>query len=793
MNNSNFMALVRHTFIFAIRSFKRYKVNFFINLLGLSAGLAGTLLIYLWVNDESQKDKFHEHEASLYQVMGNRQQGDAINTWQGTSAQLADALEAEIPEVHMASGGTDPGWETRFELSNDEKRIKALGMFVEEDYFKMFSYPLIAGSLEASLSQMSNILVSESLAVKFFDTPEEAVGKVLNWADLSLKTPVKISGVFKDVPSQSTDQFEFVLSFALYRYAFGEGWQVPNAVTYVKLHEDADVDLVNSKLKDFLEQKVEGEAPELFLAPYADQYLFGKYENGVQAGGRITYLRLFSAIALFILIISCINFMNLATARATRRLKEVGVKKAIGAHKSTLIWQHLGESLLMSFLSILVAILLVSLFLPQFNLITDKAIRLVPTQELITMALLIFFGTGLLAGSYPAFYISSFNPVQVLKGTVRHSTGETWIRKGLVVFQFTLSILLTIGVMVVYLQVQYIQNKDLGIDKEHIVQLPREGKLTEGMDAFLDGVRQLPGVSGASAVTNGLLSAPGVVGFSWDGQSEDSPVFKRYIAYYDFAKTLGLEMTAGQEFIKEANPNEHQIILNEEAVKVMGLEEPVGQKASLWGNDARIVGVVKDFHAQSLHESIGPVFLHLDSGFLTNVVIRAQQGAVLETLERIEDFYEEFNPGYAFEPQFLDQEFNAQYATETRVAALSRYFAFFAILISLLGLFGLAAFTAERKMKEVGIRKILGSGITDIVYLFSKDFTRVILLAIVLAVPAGYLISDSWLNNFAYAISIEWWFFAGAAALALFTAWAVIGLQMVKVVRANPLRFLRED
>ena len=252
-------------------------------------------------------------------------------------------------------------------------------------------------------------------------------------------------------------------------------------------------------------------------------------------------------------------------------------------------------------------------------------------------------------------------------------------------------------------------------------------------------------------------------------------------------------MTAGQEFIKEANPNEHQIILNEEAVKVMGLEEPVGQKASLWGNDARIVGVVKDFHAQSLHESIGPVLLHLDSGFLTNVVIRAQQGTVLETLERIEDFYEEFNPGYAFEPQFLDQEFNAQYATETRVAALSRYFAFFAILISLLGLFGLAAFTAERKMKEVGIRKILGSGITDIVYLFSKDFTRVILLAIVLAVPAGYLISDSWLNNFAYAISIEWWFFAGAAALALFTAWAVIGLQMVKVVRANPLRFLRED
>lgn len=478
--------------------------------------------------------------------------------------------------------------------------------------------------------------------------------------------------------------------------------------------------------------------------------MHGKFENGKEAGGRITYVRLFGIIALFVLSIACINFMNLSTARAAGRLKEIGVKKTLGANRKQLIIQHLGESVAMTIISLIVAYLLVLLLLPQFNAITDKSLSLQLSPNLLIATAGITLFTGLLAGSYPALYLSGFKLVSILKGKLTTSTGELWTRKGLVVFQFVISIVLLVSVWVVYKQIEYVQNKNLGYERQQVVKIPIEGEVANRLELFIDRLKAVPGVVNASATTHSIVkSGASTTGVTWQGKDPDSNIlFEQARAYYGLIETLGIEMKEGRSFSNEYGAEEDKIIFNEAAIKVMGLEDPIGKTVTMWGKEKQIIGVVKDFHFSSLHEEVSPMLFHFDISFMLSIFAKIQANSTEETLAGIQALYKDFNPGFTLNYEFLDVNYQAQYQAEQKVSLLSRYFAGIAIIISCLGLFGLAAFTAERRQKEIGIRKILGAGGLQIMKLLSADFTKMVFIAIIIALPISFWATQKLASRF---------------------------------------------
>lgn len=794
----NFYDMLKHNLLISLRSFARHKSAFFINLIGLTSGLACALFIYLWVNDEKSVDKFHSLDNQLYQVMLNHEESGILRTEEWTQILLAETLELDVPEVKVGLPGTPKEWFGKMALIYGDKTVKAEGKFVGKEFFNVFSYPLIHGSRDEVLAKKEGIAISESLAVNLFGSSEAALGETIEWSLLNFSQNYFIAGIFADVPDNSTDQFDFVMSFDVFKGMVGDGahWGNYNAVAWVVLEENTDITALNAKLGSFVKEKAKGSNVNVFLRPYSDKYLYGKYDNGVQAGGRIEYVKLFSAIAVFILLIASINFMNLSTAKATRRTKEIGVKKAIGARRGHLIFQYLQESLLLTTFSALLAIGLVWLLLPQFNVLTDKQIILSFDQNLISSLIAIVLITGLVAGSYPALYLSGFKPVEILKGQIRSSVGELWARKGLVVFQFALSVILIVGVVVVYKQIEYVQNTNLGYEKDNVLMFKNEGKVNANMRSFMTQVENIPGILSVGATSHPIVKQGGfTTGVTWPGQEPGVEVrFGNMTTGGKFIETLGIELIAGRDFdpAKETDYI-NKIIFNETAIKVMNLEDPVGKTVKLWNNDVQIIGVVKDFHAQSLHEEISPLFLRMDSEFLTDMVVRIAAGQERQALDKLTSFYTTYNEGFTFDYRFLDQDYASQYVSEQRVSVLSRFFAGAAIIISCLGLFGLAAFTAERKSKEIGIRKALGATTSSIVQLLSGEFNRMVGLSILLAMPVSYYLISGWLDGFAYKIDLSIWYFVGAGLAALFIAWLTVGLQTLKAARINPSRSLRSE
>lgn len=790
--------MLKHTFLLIYRNFQRFRSTFFINLIGLSSGLACALFIFLWVNDELSVDRFHEENARLYRIMENQEHANEITTIDHTSGLLAESLAEEMPEVEYAAAVAPAEWFGDFTLSVGEKNIKAPGQFVGKDFFNIFSYSLLQGEASKVLAEKNSIVISKDLARSLFGTADNAVGKTLDWHILQFTQPVIVSGVFADVPVNSTAQFDFALSFEAFKEVHPGvvKWTNMGPHAFLVLREDSDVDQFNDKIEHYISTKVEGEGfRTLFARPYSENYLYGTYENGVQVGGRIEYVRLFSIIAIFILIIACINFMNLSTAKASRRVKEVGIKKAIGAGRSTLIAHYLGESLLMSFLSLLAAIVIVALLLPQFNTVTGKQLSLEFTTPLIVSFLGIILFTGLVAGSYPALYLSSFNPAKVLKGKLETSVGEVWARKGLVVFQFALSVILIVSVWVVYQQITFAQNRNLGFDKSNVISLPIEGEVASNPETFLSEVKRIPGVVNASVMQQNMIgNGSFTTGLNWEGKNPNDIVkFQNFSVGYDMIETLKLRMASGRNFSRKFGSDSSAIIFNETAIELMGLTDPIGATVNLWGEDRQIIGVVEDFHFESLHQAVKPVFIKLNTNFMMTVIARLEAGKEREALAQLQDFYKDFNPGYSFDYQFVDAEYQALYVAEQRVSTLSKYFAGLAILISCLGLFGLAAFTAERRLKEIGIRKILGSSDFGIIRLLSKDFTKMVLISIVIALPVSYFIARQWLEGFAFSIDLQWWYFAGAGLIVLLIAWFTVGLQTVKAATISPADCLRDE
>jgi putative ABC transport system permease protein len=794
--------MFRHNTLITYRNFLRYKSSFLINLLGLSTGLACTLLIYLWVADELSMDRFHEKDDQLYQVLRNVERPDGIRTGEFMPARLGESLLDEMPEVEYAVSVN------RFEdwfsgegiMDYEDKQVKAKGIFASKDYFNVFSFDLVQGNKDLVLADKNGVVISESLAKKVFNTTDNIIGKTFGWNHrMHFEGPLYISGVFQDLPANSTFQFDIVFNFKklLEGDRYADQWNAGYAETYLILKKGTSIEEFNKKISGYLFSKDPANKATLFVSRYSDKYLLGHFENGVQSGGRIEYVWLFSIIAMFILAIACINFMNLSTAQASRKMKEIGIKKTMGVNRNTLIFQFLGESILMAFLSLAVAILLVVVLLPQFNELTNKHLHFTPGfKPVLTITSIVLF-TGIVSGCYPAFYLSGFDPVSVLKGKLIASFGEIWIRKGLVITQFTLSVVFIVAFLIVNKQIEFTQTRNLGYERDNVLVFERQGRINwDNHEAFMTSLNSIPGVVNSSYMFGSILKRDLALhsGFSWEGQSPGvkEMQFPSPTVSHGFVETLNIEIKEGRTFSDAYADEESKIVVNEAAVKLMGFPDPVGRTIRYGQNEKEIIGVVKDFQYGSLHNKIGPVFFRYFSRG-GDVMVKIQSESTKATIDKLREVYEKFHPGYPFEYTFLDAEYQQLYDSENKVAVLSKYFAVTAIIISCLGLFGLATFTAHRRRKEIGIRKILGATEAGIVNLLSTDFTKMILIAIAIALPVSYFIALKWLESFAYRIELEWWFFAGAGVTALLIAWITIGMQTAKAARINPTECIRNE
>ncbi len=775
----------------------------------MTAGLASTLLIYLWVNDELQVNKFNVSDARIYQVMSNAG-GD-------TPGVLAEALATEFPEVEYASAVVPPEWFSEDGiLEVDGKKIKSKAEYVGKDYFKIFTGEFLKGNGATALNDKHAMLVSQEMAIKLFGAVESAPGKTVEWMDNLSPISFIITGVFKNA-SNNTTPAEIILNYELFLDSHDWLRQWPNSDprTYVLLRDGTDVTAFGRKIAGFIKSKYPESRSRLIAQRFSENYLHGRFENGLPAGGRIEYVRLFVAIAIFILVIACINFMNLSTARASRRLKEVGIKKAIGASRAGLFIQHIEESLIMAFMSLIIAVVLVLALLSQFNQITGKHLSLEPNVNLILSFVGIVLFTGFVAGSYPAIYLSGFRPAEVLKGKLATSWSELWIRKGLVVFQFAISILLAVCVVVVYMQIQFVHSKNLGYNRDNIIHFNAGVEMTDvdgkrntddpaffdlggkhdrQMETLLREIRILPGVINASNYEHDLTGRHGgIQGVSWkEGKEDDKMYFNNLQVGNDFVPTMGIQLLEGRSFSSERSGELSKVIFNEEAIKAMGITDPIGKVISVWGQDKEIIGVAKNFNMESLFEQISPTIIQLEPRS-TRIMVKIKSGEERSTIASLEKIYNSRTPGLSFDYSFVDDDYNALYISEQRVSVLSGYFALLAILISALGLFGLSAFTAERRRKEIGIRKILGASERGIVLLLSGEFSKIILVAILIAIPISIVVTRNWLNSFAYSIPLHWWFFAAAALMAVFVPLLAVGIQTVKASMLNPAQSLKEE
>ena len=792
--------MLKHSFLIIFRNFVRSKNTFLINLIGLSTGLACAILIYLWVNDELNFDKFNTKEDQLYQVMANHHNADRIITHEATPDLLANALVEELPEVEFSTAVFPMQLVGQPLLSLKNKNIKAVGQFASEDFFKIFSYKLIQGNRNQVLSDKKSIVISRQLALKLFNTTENIIGKTLDWQWVNTNEPVAITGVFEETPPNSSKQFDFILSIKAWtdfsnRVGRSINWDNHAPSTYLILKKETDIEQFDKKIAGFIKSKYENSTVTLFTRKYSDNYLYGKYENGIQTGGRIEYVRIFSVIAIIILIIACINFMNLYTARVGSRLKEVGIKKTLGAGRKSLILQYIGESTAMAVLSLLIATLLVELFLSQFNEITGKNLTLYNDANILLFFTIIALFTGLLSGSYPALYLSRFNPVKILKGNTHNSFGELLARKGLVIFQFMLSITFIISVLVVYKQVEFIQTKNPGYEKDNIIYFEKEGKAAANPESFLAEIKKVPGVVNASIIGSTIVgSQSSTGGVGWEGKNpEDVTYFEEVPVGYDMLETLGIELKEGRTFSKEFGSENSKIIFNEAAINAMGLKDPVGKTVYHWSGNKEIIGVVKNFHFESFHEIVKPLLFRMTPEHTTKFMVKIEAGKEKETIDKLQKFYKMCNSGYTLDFKFLDEDYQAQYSAEKRVETLSKYFAGLAIIISCLGLFGLAAFTAEKRTKEIGIRKVLGANTNGLVFLLSKDFLYLILISILIASPVAWYIAKNWLQDFAYRIELSLWMFVIPGGIALVIASLTVSFQTIKAAIANPVKSLRYE
>ena len=782
----------------AWRNLWKNKAFSAINIVGLALGLACSLFILLWVQDEWKVDTFHVHNDRLFRVCGFVHAEKKVTGGEGTPAVLAAELKRLIPDIEYA---TNFSWNQDHTFQVKDKILKVSGSYADSDFFKMFSYPLLQGSRQTALSAPLSIAISSKMAAVFFGSPAAAIGKTILYEN---KKNLTISAVF-EVPKNSSDQFEYLLTWQEYLDENSWAKNIDNfgPKTYVMLRKDADAALVNKKIADFLFpynkdwSKAGNFYMELALQPFRNKYLYGNLAEGKIDSGRIEYVHLFSIVAIFILVIACINFMNLTTARSIKRAKEIGVRKVVGALRSALIRQFIGESLLLTTIAVAISLFLLTSILPVFNTITQKQIELPFNQPSFWLRLgVITLVTGLLSGIYPALFLSSFKPVKVLKGTLRLGQGVTLFRKGLVVFQFVLSVVLIISTIIISRQVNFIQTQNLGYDRENLVYLPLDGELAGKYATLKEEASRMPGIGMitrmADAPTNIQNGTGGVI---WDGKDPNNKTqFTETGVGYDFVSGMKLTIVQGRDYSRNFATDSLGYLINEAALKIIGYKDPIGKPLTFWGQKGTIIGVVKDFHFTSLHEPIKPLVIHFaEKDDYGTALIRTMPGRTKEALASLQKLCKQLNPNFSFTYRFSDEEYRQLYNNEQVIGNLSNAFAALAISISCLGLLGLAIFTAEQRVKEIGIRKVLGASIGSLFALLSVEFVSLVCIAFVIASPIAWLAMHQWLQNYAYHTPIEWWVFVLAGLVALAITLLTIGFQAIRAATSNPVKSLRSE
>ncbi|WPP53284.1 ABC transporter permease [Catalinimonas niigatensis] len=785
---SIFMIMLKNYFNIALRNFRKHKTFTLINLLGLSVGMACSLLIFLWIDDELQFNRFHTYSEQIFKIMQNRMNEDgSIHTWGNTPYVLGDALTEEYPSILQSVKVTD---EEDLSISVDDVSLKERSIFATPNLFEVFSFSLIAGDSTSVLSEASSIVISESLSHKLFGE-ESALGKMihLNAGDL---IPFTVTGIFEDIPHHSTLQFDMVLPMqaVLPFWNHYESWGNSFISTYVLLDQKAKPAEVEQQIAHVVKEKG-GLEHTLFLLSLVNTYRYTTFENGKATGGRIDSLRLFSIIAIMVLLIACINFVNLTTARATRRAREVGVRKVAGASKSMLVRQFLSESILLSMAALLIAVLLMVFILPNFNQLTGKQIHPDYFHSYFIVGLLgIGLLTGILSGIYPAFFLSSFHAVNVLKGTFTQRSGTTAVRRSLVVFQFAISTLLIAGTLAVFFQMEYVRHKNLGLDKENIIYV--EMDMGANLQAYKNDLLQEPSIQYFTAANGSFRWGFGATSVDWKGRNENQQIYIPQIAVdYNFIEAFGIRLKEGRSFAPDY-ADTIAYILNEEAVKVMGFENPIGEEITMNRERGPVVGVAENFHFTSLHKNIEPLIIQLDPRKPGVLYFKTHIDKTEEALAAFRRVHQKYS-SYPLHYHFLNDTLEAMYSSEMLMGKLSRIFAGMAIFISSLGLLGLAIFTSEQRTKEIGIRKVLGASVSSILFLLSKDYIKLILIACLVAIPiANYFITD-WLQGFAYRIEVSWWLFAAPALLICVIALLSVSGQTMKAARQNPVDSLRYE
>jgi len=775
-----------------LQNWKNLNSSFLINMTGLSIGLACTIFIYLWISDELNFDKFHEKDSQLFQVMGSTQMSNDIEISWATSGLLADLLQEEIPEIEY-SVTTVTDAESNI-LSVDENSIQSVGLFIGEDFFNLFSYNLIQGKPTEIFPDINSIILSEELALKLFNTTNNIVGKVI---EMDNKDQLIVSGIFKEMPLNSSVQFDFALPYKRIelQYAGIFAWGQNYFNTYLALKKGVSIPEINEKISAVYQKHSGSKNTTLFIRPYADQYLYDNYEGAVQSGGRITYVRLFSLIAILILVMASINFINLSTASASKRMKEVGLKKIFGASRKSLVFDFMIESITISLFALIISIVIVKLFLPYFNVFVEKQIYLVFELNYILFIIGILLSTVLLSGIYPAFYLSGINSLNAFKGNQSNKLNKLGLRKGLVILQFAISIILIASVFILLRQMNFIYGQDLGYSKDNIIYFEKARDTGENTETFISELKNIHGVKNVTSTAWSFVGQKASTdGLSWNGKSSDDNVsFGVQQINYDFFETFGIQLEEGRSFSKNFKSDDSKIIFNEAAIKAMGIEDPIGKNINVWGRERQIVGIVKNFNYESLHTKINPLFFILKPTNSKKIMVKIEEGMESDVINNVEKKYHEFNPQSSFEYKFLDQEYQSLYVAEKRVIILSKYFAGIAILISCLGLLGLAIYTTQQRRKEIGIRKVNGATISEIIIMLNRDFLKWVFIAFIIATPIVYYAMYQWLQRFAYRIELSWWIFALAGCMAMIIAMVTVSLQTLWAARRNPVESLRYE
>lgn len=810
--------MLKNYFKTAWRNLIRNKVYSIINILGLAIGLSCFLLIALYVMDELNFDRFYPNSGRIYRINSDIKFGGANLHMPVTSDMMGEILKKDYPKVENY---------TRIYTSDGNKLIKKGNDYIDETkvanvdstFFDLFRLPAIEGDTKNALDEPNSVVVTESMAKKYFGSTN-VLGKTIEVKDD--KSPFyKITAVLKDIPRNSHFHFDFLFSMKNVDYNWGQITS-HNFYTYIRLQKGTDYKAFEKKFDQYIDRYVlpfarkfmninsmdefrkAGNSLEYSLMPLTKIHLYSDRSFELSPSGNIQYVYIFSAVALFILLIACINFMNLTTARSANRAREVGIRKVLGTAKRNLIAQFLFESTLMVVLSLLISVAIVYLVLPMFNNVADKQMTLESLFSPYILPLLIALPliVGIMSGSYPAFFLSSFRPIEVLKGKLKLGSKSGTLRSVLVVFQFATSIILIVGTIVVYRQLHYIQTKNLGYNKDEVLIVDRTYSLNDNINAFKNDVLALPGVESGtlSAYLPVSSSSRSDNTFSKDAvmTSENGFDMQNWHIDYDYIKTMGMQVIKGRNFSREFGGDSNAIIINETTAKILDYPNPIGKKiytsADAEGHTRfyTIIGIVKNFNFESLHQTVGPLGLELSAGNGLGI-FKVHSANLRNTVAQIENKWKSLAPGLPFSYRFLNDSFDEMYRAEQRVGKIAVIFAVLAIFIACLGLFGLATFIAEQRTKEIGIRKVLGASVRGIVQMLSKDFLKLIGIAILISTPLAWWAMNKWLQSFAYRVNLGWGIFILAGSIAVVIALATVSLQAIKAAVANPVKSLRTE